>query len=87
MQKQSPSWQESPNFWLSKSYHICDLKPHKKFQNPMITPSGRKVTTGERKEKMPFIVDTKSKCMKLQRKMSAEVLRENQLINILSIIA
>ena len=27
-----------------KSYFFDDLKPHAKFQNPTITPSGRKVT-------------------------------------------
>ena len=26
---------------------FCDLKPHAKFQNPTITPSGRKVSVGE----------------------------------------
>ena len=40
-----------------------DLKPHAKFQNPMIAPSGRKVTGGREKskererEKKPFIGD------------------------------
>jgi hypothetical protein len=29
----------------------CDLKPNAKFRNPKITPSGRKVTTGERERK------------------------------------
>ena len=28
-----------------------ELKPHAKFQNPMITPSGRKVSDGAKKEK------------------------------------
>ena len=32
-----------------KSYFFCELKPHTKFQNPTITPSGRKVTGAERK--------------------------------------
>ena len=26
---------------------FCDLKPHAKFHNPTITPSGRKVTEAE----------------------------------------
>jgi hypothetical protein len=33
---------------------LCDLKPHGKFRNPTITPSGRKVTAAERKRKTPF---------------------------------
>jgi hypothetical protein len=33
-----------------KSYFFVDLKPHAKFQNPNITPSGRKVGEAERKE-------------------------------------
>ena len=35
------------------------LKPHAKFWNPAITPSGRKVTQAEEeREKTPLIVDT-----------------------------
>ena len=34
-----------------KSYLFCELKPHAKFQKPMIIPSGRKVTQGERRKK------------------------------------
>ena len=36
-----------------KSYFFYDLKPHAKFHNPTITPSGRKVTRRreERREK------------------------------------
>ena len=30
---------------------FCDLKPHAKFQNPMITPSGRKVTRQSERER------------------------------------
>ena len=41
----------------TKSYYFCDLKPHGKFRNPTITPSGRKVAQGE-EEKPPLIVDT-----------------------------
>ena len=41
---------------------FCDLKPHAKFQNPTITPSGREVSEAERKKKKekktPLIVDT-----------------------------
>ena len=39
---------------------FCDWKPHNKFQNPTITPSGRKVTQAERREreKTPLILDT-----------------------------
>jgi hypothetical protein len=54
----------SPNFFFI-------LKPHAKFQNPMITPSGRKVSEAEKKkerEKTPLIVDTyfhDSACMSL----------------------
>ena len=33
-----------------KSYFFCDLKPHAKFQNPIITPSRRKVTQAEREK-------------------------------------
>ena len=51
----------SPNCRYPKSYFFGDLKPHAKFGNPTITPSGRKVTTSEEKEereKTPLIVDT-----------------------------
>jgi hypothetical protein len=42
-----------------KSYYFCELKPHAKFRTPMITPSGRKVTVGEEREKKTaLIVDT-----------------------------
>ena len=30
---------------------FCDLKPHAKFQNHTVTPSGRKVTRSEKREK------------------------------------
>ena len=43
-----------------KSYFFCDLKPHSKFWNPTITPSGRKVSGGEEK-KTPLIVDSARK--------------------------
>ena len=33
-----------------KSYFFGELKPHTKFQNPMIIPSGRKVTQAEEEE-------------------------------------
>ena len=36
-----------------------NLKPHAQFQNPTITPFGRKVTGAEKKKKKkPLIVDT-----------------------------
>jgi hypothetical protein len=34
-----------------KSYFFCYLKPHAKFRNPMITPSGRKVKQEEIRKK------------------------------------
>jgi hypothetical protein len=41
-----------PILFYPKSYFFCDLKPHAKFWNPTITPSGRKVTRRrERREK------------------------------------
>jgi hypothetical protein len=30
---------------------FCELKPHAKFLNPTITPSGTKVTRAERRER------------------------------------
>ena len=33
------------------AYSFCELKPHAKFWNPTIPPSGRKVTRAERKKK------------------------------------
>ena len=33
-----------------KTYFFCELKPHAKFWTPMITPSARKVTAGEREK-------------------------------------
>ena len=45
-----------------KFYFCCDSKPHAKFQDPTITPSGRKVSEAERKKererKNALIVDT-----------------------------
>ena len=32
-------------------YFLCDLKPYATFQNPTITPSGRKVSEAEEEEK------------------------------------
>ena len=32
-------------------YSLCDLKPHGKYQNPTITPSGRKVNGAERRRR------------------------------------
>ena len=37
-------------FFRPKSYFLCDLKPHAKFQNPTITPSWRKVSEGKERE-------------------------------------
>ena len=43
---------ESPKFiFTSKLFFFCDSKPHAKFHNRMITPSGRKVIQAERKRK------------------------------------
>ena len=52
-----------PNLFSPQILFFCDLKPHAKFQNPTITPSGRKVSVGEERErkkekKTPLIVDT-----------------------------
>ena len=38
----SPKFLFTPNLTF-----LCDLKPHAKFRNPTITPSGREVTTSE----------------------------------------
>ena len=38
-------------FFLSPQFLLCDLRPHSKFHNPTITPSGRKVTQAERRRK------------------------------------
>jgi hypothetical protein len=35
----------------TKSYLFCALKPHAKFGNPTITPSGGKLTTSKEREK------------------------------------
>jgi hypothetical protein len=50
----------SPTFLKYTNLIFCDLKPHTKYLNPMITPSGRKVTTVERekRKKTLLIVDT-----------------------------
>ena len=43
-------------FFLDPKSYICrELKPHGKFQNPTITPSGRKVTQGEREEEEKIV--------------------------------
>ena len=36
-----------PSFVLPQILFVCDLKPHAKFWNPTITPSGRKVSEAE----------------------------------------
>ena len=36
-------------FDLPQLLFLCELKPHAKFQEPMITPSGRKVNKAGRK--------------------------------------
>jgi ribosomal protein L34 len=41
---------KAPIFFLPQ-FIFFDLKPHAKFWNPMITPSGRKVTLSERRRK------------------------------------
>ena len=39
-------------FFISQFFNFfCDLKPHAKFHNPTITPSGRKVSEGGKGEK------------------------------------
>ena len=38
-------------FFHPKSYFFCELKPHAKFRNPTLTPSGRKVTRAEREKR------------------------------------
>jgi hypothetical protein len=40
-----------PNFVLPQTLFFCDLKTHAKFQNPTTTPSGRKASVGEEKER------------------------------------
>ena len=49
-----------PIFFYPKSYFLCDLKPHAKFRNPTMTPSGRKVARRIEEERQitPLIVDT-----------------------------
>ena len=51
-----------------KSYIVCDLRPHQKFQKPTISPYGRKVTTGEREERK-----TSRKLYKLQSDLGLQV--------------
>ena len=36
-------------FFPDPNLIFFDLKPHAKFEDPMITPSGRKVTEAERR--------------------------------------
>jgi hypothetical protein len=45
-------------FFLTQILFFCDLEPHAKFRNPMITPSGRKVFGRENKKIITNIVDT-----------------------------
>ena len=40
-----------PNFVHPKSHYFGELKPHAKFRNLTITPSGRKVTQAERRKR------------------------------------
>ena len=40
-----------PGSFLPQILFFGDLNPHAKFRNPTITPSGRKVTAGERRKK------------------------------------
>jgi hypothetical protein len=53
--EKSTPWGVPRICFYPKSYFFCDLKPHAKFQNSMITPFGRTVTGAERK-KTPLIV-------------------------------
>ena len=47
-----PGHGKSPKFSFTPNLiFFCDLKPHAKFWNPTITPSGRKVTGSEKKKK------------------------------------
>ena len=41
-----------PQFSHLISYSFCEIKPHVKFQNPRTTPSGKKVTWGEREREI-----------------------------------
>ena len=36
---------------MNPKFYFCELKPHAKFQNPAITPSGRKVTQAEERKR------------------------------------
>ena len=47
----TPGARVPPFFCTPNLIFLCDLKPHAKFQNPTITPSGRKVTGSEKKER------------------------------------
>jgi hypothetical protein len=47
-----------------------------KFQNPTITPSGRKVTTSEREKKTPLIVDTQF-CDSARKPLGPKFFRHN----------
>ena len=43
---------QTTTFLNPKYVFLGDLKPHAKFQNPMITPSGRKVSEAEERKKV-----------------------------------
>jgi hypothetical protein len=56
----------TPEFVFTQNLiFLCELKPHAKFWNPTISPSGRKVTAAEREreeeKKTALIVDSAHK--------------------------
>ena len=59
-----------------KSYFLCDLKPHAKFENPRTTPSGKKVTGGERKREKTQLIEATTLC--LQHPRAAHTTCSNQ---------
>ena len=48
---------DPPIFFPPQILFLCELKPHAKFYNPMITPSGRQVTGAEAAWTNSFFLD------------------------------
>ena len=64
---------------MSNLILFCSLKLHAQFQNPRTTPSGRKVTGSERKDKTGKMASIVSTTFQLQRPRAAHAVARTNL--------
>ena len=55
------------SFFREESFYFCELGALAKFQNPMTTPSGRKVTAGEEEDRKKINIKNSRGLPKLLR--------------------